>query len=144
MNITADKTGTFVNVALEVENLGKEAHSLSPLELIGSDGAKFSMLDNTYAFEEIHNPVYSIVDRINPGLKKQYSAIFEVPQGAQGFKINLPDMASLFGSGEIVDLPLTSTPQVSRSRHSTRKTENTATDNGDGTVTLNRGEAADE
>lgn len=136
----------YIMVIAEVENIGKKSESTSPtfLKLIDDQGREF---------DEFSDKVFYTPDDIkgrdstplNPGMRRTIATIFEVPESANNFKIKLYDLVNVFafGSGTVVDLKL-SAARVVKSKHSSRKTENTATDNGDGTVTLSRGDAADE
>lgn len=144
-----DKQGNgtkYIMVVAGVENLDKKSKStlVTSLKIIDDQGREF----DEFSEQELYVPEgvdsYNSTP-LNPGMHRKIAKIFEVPEGANNFKIKLYDLSDLFslGGGAIVDLKL-SAAHVSGSRHSARKTENTATDNGDGTVTLRRGEATDE
>jgi hypothetical protein len=133
----------YIMIIAEVENLAKKPMTtwIAHLDIIDEQGREFAEFGDKVFFlpGEIKG---NDMTPLNPGMRRTMATIYEVPEDARNFKIKLKDLGS--SSTEVlIDLKLTS-PNVSSSKHSKRKAVNSATDNGDGTVTLRTGDGADE
>jgi hypothetical protein len=81
-------TGKFLEVKINIENTGKERQNIGEMILIDGNSRKYS----NYGDWEIGYwlpPESQEFWSIGPGLKKEVSQIFEVPQDANNFKLRL-------------------------------------------------------
>jgi hypothetical protein len=81
-------SGKFIQVDLKIKNLNKDVATVTNPDLIDS-------LDRSFVTS---SDVYSCVDTslfllssVNPGIEKSFSAIYEVPLDASGFKLEVGD-----------------------------------------------------
>jgi len=93
--------GRFVVVHIEVENLSKEAETVSDLRIIDSQGREFisSSKDfNLGSIKQIH-----ILNLLNPNVPFTFAAVYDVPTDANGFRMTVRDL-SLSWKKAVIDL----------------------------------------
>lgn len=87
-----DKTtsGKFIEVKLRLENLGKKTQFIGGVFLIDEKGREYSALsDLEFDYSSSSYTVNTFNWVIDPGLKKEFSKIFEVPKDVINFKIRV-------------------------------------------------------
>lgn len=100
-----EAAGKFIEVTVEVENLGKEMKSVSSLKLVDGQGREFTSASDVSEWIPEGKDLY-ILDNLNPNVPQQFVDIYEVPEDALGLKLKVGDL-SLFGSEEaLIDLGL--------------------------------------
>lgn len=102
---TANGGGKFIQVTVEVENLGKEMKSVSNLKLVDNQGREFTSSSDTSEWVPEGKELY-IVSNLNPNVSQEFVDIYEVPADAEGLKLKVGDLA-VFGNKEAeIDLGL--------------------------------------
>jgi len=89
-------TGRFIEINMEVENLGTDQTSGTTMELVDSKGRTFSSGPFT---SWITDEQSLIITTLNPNITKQYKDIYEVPTDATGLKVKVSDL-NIFGNKE--------------------------------------------
>lgn len=88
--------GKFIQVSVEVENLGKEMKSVSNLNIVDDQNRKYIQSTDTSEWipegEEL-----MIISNLNPNVKGKFTDIYEVPADAKGLKLEVGDL-ELFGN----------------------------------------------
>lgn len=83
--------GVYVVVAVSVENQGKEARSVSQLDLLDDEGRRFQGDFKDFGLE----PPLLILESLNPGLTLEFSTVFDVPEDAKGLMIRVSNLRVL-------------------------------------------------
>lgn len=97
--------GYFIKVRFVVANTGDELLSVTVPGLIDSRDREFaSSPDATYWVPEGEDIL--LLDNINPGLGRIYTAIYEVPADAKGLKLRVGDLEFWGSDEEVIDLGL--------------------------------------
>lgn len=96
----------FIMVVAEVENLdkGPKQTFATGVRLIDSQGREFEKLDDGDFF--VPNALRSsVLNNFNPGIRRTFAMVFEVPADASVARIKLGDLGILFGEEKIIELP---------------------------------------
>lgn len=91
-------TGKYIEVTVEVENLGKEMKSVSNLKLVDNTGREFIHATDVSEWIPEGKELF-LLSNLNPNIPQQFTDIYEVPIDAVGLKLKVGDL-SLFGSKE--------------------------------------------
>lgn len=93
-------TGKFIELNMEVENLGKEMKSATGVKLLDSQNREFSY--STDVSEWIPDDKQMLVlENLNPNVPFQFMGIYEVPADASDLKVKVGDL-NLFGNKEAI------------------------------------------
>lgn len=95
---TANGGGKFIQITVEVENLGKEMKSVSNLKLVDDQGREFTSSSDTSEWVPEGKELY-IVSNLNPNVSQEFVDIYQVPADATGLKLMVGDLA-VFGNKE--------------------------------------------
>jgi hypothetical protein len=97
---TKDKitTGKFIEITMEVENLGTEMKTVSNLELVDNKGREFTHASDVSEWIPEGKELF-LLSNLNPNMPQQFVDIYEVPTDATGLKIKVGDL-SLWGTDE--------------------------------------------
>lgn len=95
--------GRFVQVTVEVENLGKEMKSASNLNLIDGSGREFIHSTDTSEWIPEGQEMY-ILSNLNPNVKAKFTDIYEVPADANSLKLKVGDLEFLGAEEALIDL----------------------------------------
>lgn len=82
-------SGQFIQVKVKIKNNSKEMLSTVNLNLYDSN--KNEYYRSTEVGECIEDEIF-ILDNINPGIEKTFTAIYEVPKEASGFRLKVGDL----------------------------------------------------
>jgi len=98
--ITKDKTttGKFIEITMEVENLGTEMKTVSNLKLVDDKGREFIPASDVSEWIPEDKELF-LIENLNPNVPRQFTLIYEVPADATGLKVKVGDL-SLFGEEE--------------------------------------------
>lgn len=105
--IAENKTtsGKFVEVTMEVENLGSEMKSVSSLKLIDNKNREFIPASDVSEWIPKEKEMF-LLSNLNPNMPQQFTDIYEIPIDAIGLKIKVGDL-SFFGTEEaLISLPI--------------------------------------
>lgn len=91
-------TGKFIQIKMEVENLGKDLKSVTSLTLVDDQGREFTSASDVSEWIPEDKELF-LFDNLNPNIPTQFVDIYEVPSDAKGFKVKVGDL-DVFGSGE--------------------------------------------
>lgn len=94
-------SGKFIKITFTVKNNRTEMESLSDLYLYDSKKNQYNT--STDANDCVENTIY-ILDNINPGIKKSYTAVYEVPKDAKGFRLEVTDLKLLGNAHKYISL----------------------------------------
>jgi len=94
-----ETSGKFIQVRVEMVNKGKEAKSLSYIDLHDSTGRKYKAASEARHWIPDEEEIF-LVETINPGLSKTFTAIYEVPADAAGLYIMVNDL-EMFGAKSV-------------------------------------------
>jgi len=98
--IAKDKitTGKFIEITMEVENLGTEMKSVLNLDIIYNKTRKFIPASDVSEWIPEEKEMF-LLSNLNPNMPQQFTDIYEIPVDATGLKVKVGDL-SLFGSKE--------------------------------------------
>jgi hypothetical protein len=85
--------GKYVVVIAEVENIGKQAKSVTQLDLVDSQGREFRSLSDRFKLDTKQ----VLIETLNPNMPLKYASVFDVPSDAEGLTVTVSDL-SLFGA----------------------------------------------
>jgi hypothetical protein len=104
-NKPADGNAKFIQVHVQVENLGKEMKSVSNLKLVDSQGREFTSSSDTSEWVPEGKELY-LLSNLNPNVPKEFIDIYQVPTDAADLKLKVGDLA-VFGDKEaLIELGL--------------------------------------
>lgn len=86
-------SGNFVKLIVKVKNNRKELFTITDLTLVDNQGRKF--LTSSDVSMCVGDTIF-ILDNINPGIEKTFTAIYEVPEDATGLMLEVDSTGSLF------------------------------------------------
>lgn len=95
---TADGSGKFIQVRVEVENLGKEMKSVTNLKLVDNQGREFTSSSDTSEWVPEGKELY-LLSNLNPNVAKEFVDIYQVPADATDLKLKVGDLV-VFGNKE--------------------------------------------
>ncbi len=98
--IAKDKTtpGKFVEITMEVENLGSDLKSVTNLTLVDSKNREYTSSSDTSEWVPEGKDLF-LLSNLNPNVPEQFIAIYEVPNDASSLKVKVGDL-DLFGNKE--------------------------------------------
>ncbi|MBA2362107.1 MAG: DUF4352 domain-containing protein, partial [Chloroflexia bacterium] len=101
---TLEAQGFFVIVEGTIRNRGRQSLHVGSgsLTVIDDKGREFEALEDGY-FYVLDNKSF-IFEQINPGLKRQWQVIFEVPKNAKGLLLRVGDGELFSDKNVIIDL----------------------------------------
>jgi len=96
--IAKDKTtiGKFIEITMEVENLGTEMKSVSNLDIIDNKNRKFIAASDVSEWIPEDKEMF-LLSNLNPNMPQQFTDIYEIPADAIGLKVKVGDL-SLWGN----------------------------------------------
>ncbi len=97
-NKEASANSKFIQVHVEVENLGKEMKSATNLKLIDNQDREFTAASDTSEWVPEDKEMF-LLSNLNPNVTHDFVAIYEVPQDAEGLALQVGDL-NLFGGKE--------------------------------------------
>lgn len=89
-------SGSFVKLVVKVKNNRKDLFSITDLTLVDSQERRF--VTSSDVFSCVDDTLF-LLDNINPGIEKSFTAIYEIPEGTTGLMLEVNSTGSLF-SGE--------------------------------------------
>jgi RNA polymerase subunit RPABC4/transcription elongation factor Spt4 len=89
-------SGSFVKLVVKVKNNRKDLFSITDLTLVDNQERRF--VTSSDVFSCVDDTVF-LLDNINPGIEKSFTAIYEIPEGTTGLMLEVNSTGSLF-SGE--------------------------------------------
>jgi RNA polymerase subunit RPABC4/transcription elongation factor Spt4 len=89
-------SGSFVKLVVKVKNNRKDLFSITDLTLVDNQERRF--VTSSDVFSCVDDTVF-LLDNINPGIEKTFTAIYEIPEGTTGLMLEVNSTGSLF-SGE--------------------------------------------
>ncbi len=89
-------SGSFVKLVVRVKNNRKDMFSVTDLALVDSQERRFTT--STDAMSCVDDTIF-LLDNINPGIEKTFTAVYEIPEGATGLMLEINSTGSIF-SGE--------------------------------------------
>ena len=98
--ITKDKTtaGKFIEITMEVENLGTEMKSVSNLHIVDNKNREFIPASDTSEWIPEEKEMF-LLSNLNPNMPQQFTDIYEIPADATDLKVKVGDL-SLWGDKE--------------------------------------------
>ncbi|MCC7304402.1 DUF4352 domain-containing protein [bacterium] len=96
-------SGKFIKITFKVKNNYKEMKSLTNIDLV--DDQKRSYIRSSEVSNCVSDELY-ILDNINPGIEKTYTAVYEVPSDAKGLKAKVGDLDLLGNEYKYIELGL--------------------------------------
>jgi hypothetical protein len=105
-SITKDKTssaGKYVELTIEVENLGKDLKSVSNLKVIDSKGREFTSSSDVSDWVPRDKGLF-LLSSLNPNIAKQFTDIYEIPVDGAGLNVRVGDLSFL--GTDYVDIAL--------------------------------------
>lgn len=98
--IAKDKTttGHYVEITMEVENLGSDMKTVTDVKLADSKGREFTASSDVSEWVPEGKELF-ILSNLNPNVPQQFTAIYEVPADATGLNVKVGDL-NLFGNKE--------------------------------------------
>jgi hypothetical protein len=79
----------YIVVQVEVENKSNDMKSVSDLELIDSNGRKYTSTNQGF---KLDIPQMFILENLNPSIVFTFSSVYEVPKDAAGFYLSVGDL----------------------------------------------------
>ena len=95
-------SGNWISVRYEIKNIGSSAAYLVDPKIIDSNGVKYERSTDTIFF--VPNDEYAIFEKINPGITKTYTLIYDIPKTSTGLQLLVSD--GLIVSGVKINLGL--------------------------------------
>ena len=89
-------SGSFVKLVVKVKNNRKDLFSITDLTLVDNQERRF--VTSSEVFSCVDDTIF-LLDNINPGIEKTFTAIYEIPEGTTGLMLEVNSTGSLF-SGE--------------------------------------------
>lgn len=89
-------SGSFVKLVVKVKNNRKDLFSITDLTLVDNQERRF--VTSSDVFSCVDDTLF-LLDNINPGIEKSFTAIYEIPEGTTGLMLEVNSTGSLF-SGE--------------------------------------------
>lgn len=102
---TKNKTtgGKFVEVTVEVENLGSEMKSASNLNIVDDKGREFIHATDVSAWLPEGKEMF-VLANLNPNVPQTFTDIYEIPADAVGLKIEVGDLELLKDNSVFIEL----------------------------------------
>lgn len=97
-------SGKFIKIRFEIENRSKEMLSFVGLDLLDSQGRKYTRSSDVFGV--IESDELCMLENLNPNITKTCTHIFEVPNDATGLKANAGDLKIFGGNEALIDLGL--------------------------------------
>ena len=91
-------TGKFVEITMEVENLGTEMKSVSNLKIIDDKNREFISSSDVSEWISEGKEMF-LLSNLNPNMPQQFTDIYELPIDATGLKVKVGDL-SFWGDEE--------------------------------------------
>jgi len=96
-------TGKFIEITMEVENLGTEMKSVTNLDIVDNKDRKFIPASDVSEWIPEEKEMF-LLSNLNPNMPQQFTDIYELPSDAAGLKVKVGDL-SLWGDEEaLIDL----------------------------------------
>ncbi len=95
---TKKTPGKFVQISVEVENLGTEMKSASNLKLVDNQGREFISSSDTSEWVPEDEEMF-LLDNLNPNIPITFTDIYEIPEDSEGLKLMVGDL-EFFGGDE--------------------------------------------
>ena len=95
--------GKFIQVKVEVENLGKEMKSVSSLNIIDDKGREFIPSSDTSEWIPEGEEMF-ILNNLNPNVKSSFTDIYEIPADATDLKLKVGDLELLGDAEALISL----------------------------------------
>ena len=95
-------SGNWISVRFEIKNVGSSAAYLVDPKIIDSTGIKYEK--STDSFFYVPNDEYAVFEKINPGISKTYTNIYDIPKTSTGLQLLVGD--GLIVSGVKINLGL--------------------------------------
>lgn len=89
-------SGKFIEITMEVENLGTEMKSVSNLKLIDDKNREFMPATDLSEWIPEGKELF-LLSNLNPNMPQQFVEIYEIPIDATGLKVEVSDL-SLWGT----------------------------------------------
>lgn len=83
--------GKFVEITMEVENLGKEMKSVTNLKIVDNKGREFTAATGVSEWIPDGKDLF-LLSNLNPNVPSQFIDIYEVPAEALGFYVSVGDL----------------------------------------------------
>jgi len=98
--IATDKTttGKFIEITMEVENVGTDMKSVTSLTLIDDKNREYTSSSDTSEWIPEEKGLY-ILSNLNPNVPQQFMDIYEVPADASSLRVKVGDL-ELFDDNE--------------------------------------------
>lgn len=95
-SIAKNKTtsGKFVEINMEVENLGTEMKSVTNLTLVDGKNREYTSSSDTSEWVPEGKELF-LLSNLNPNVPQQFTAIYEVPSDASSLKVKVGDLKLL-------------------------------------------------
>ena len=91
-------TGKFIEITMEVENLGTEMRSVFNLDIIDDKNREFIPASDVSEWIPEDKEMF-LLSNLNPNMPQQFTDIYEIPTDAIGLKVKVGDL-SLWGNKE--------------------------------------------
>ena len=91
-------TGKFIEITMEVENLGTEMKSVSNLKIIDDKNREFISSSDVSEWISEGKEMF-LLSNLNPNMPQQFTDIYELPIDATGLKVKVGDL-SFWGDEE--------------------------------------------
>ena len=103
--IASDKTtpGHYVEIAMEVENLGTDMKTVTDVKLVDSKSREFTSSSDTSEWVPEGKDLF-ILSNLNPNVPQQFMAIYEVPADASGLKVEVGDLGLFSNKKAMINL----------------------------------------
>jgi hypothetical protein len=91
-------TGKFIEITMEVENLGTDMKTVTNLKLVDAKNREYTNSSDTSEWAPEGKDLF-LLSNLNPNVPQQFVGIYEVPADATGLKVKVGDL-NLFGNKE--------------------------------------------
>ena len=98
-------TGKFIKVEANIKNIGTDTIDTTFLtfKILDSNFRESSELAEAFAYIEDEDSL-EVIEKINPGMERNYTFIFEVPSDAEGFMFEATDLELFMESKTYISL----------------------------------------
>lgn len=87
-------SGSFIKLVVKVKNNRKDLFSITDLTLVDNQGRSFVTSSDVSMC--VDDTIF-LLDNINPGIEKTFTAIYEIPDGTTGLMLEIDSTGSLLG-----------------------------------------------
>ncbi len=103
--IATNKTtsGKFVEITIEVENLGSDMKSVTNLTLVDDKNREYTSSSDTSEWVPEGKELF-LLSNLNPNVPQQFTAIYEVPADASALKVKVGDLELLDNEEATINL----------------------------------------